>query len=173
MCVSHSSGNDLTLGDQVTTDQLAPKQDAAINLPPSLFEQINDSSTVGLFFALYNDPTLFPVGEGNTDISGLKQTRVGSSVLATTVGPGISFENLEDNVTVTLRADIVEEVNNFYILQSLNYIVTVVSRNLSGVSHGTLDSKTGPLRAVLPEVLAKMVFLFVVAIILPTLLCLW
>ena len=113
-CVSHSSGKDLTLGDQVTTDQLAPKQDAAINLPPSLFEQINDSSTVGLFFALYNDPTLFPVGKRNTDISGLKQTRVGSPVLATTVGPGISFEYLEDNVTVILRTDIVEEVNNFY-----------------------------------------------------------
>ena len=86
------------------SDVLPPEQSAAINLPASLFRNIDNRSFIGLFFALYDDSTLFPVGNTSRNDGGLLHTRVGSSILATTVGPGITFENLEENVTVTLRA---------------------------------------------------------------------
>ena len=104
--------NNPTLGDQDqdTAGQLTPEDDATINLPSSLFRQIANRSTVGLFFALYNDATLFPVGERNTNNARLIQTQVGSHVLAATVGEGIRFENLEENVTLALRLLSIEEV---------------------------------------------------------------
>ena len=109
---SISGANNITLGGQGATasDVLPPEQSAAIDLPASLFRNIDNRSFVGLFFALYDDSTLFPVGNTSRNDEGLLQTRVGSPVLATTVGPGITFENLEENVTVTLRAFEVNEV---------------------------------------------------------------
>ena len=88
--------------DQVKPGQLTSKQDAAISLPASLFQSITDREDVGIFFALYNESTLFPVkGERNRSI--IRRPEVGSRVLAATVGPDLNFENLEDNVTVVLR----------------------------------------------------------------------
>lgn len=105
-------GNNLTLisQDQDASGQLAPEDDAAINLPSSLFRQITNHSAIGLFFALYNDATLFPVGERNTNNARLIQTQVGSRVLAVTVGEGFRFDNLEENVTLALRLLFTEEV---------------------------------------------------------------
>lgn len=116
-------GNNLTLADrdQHAPEQLAPEEDAVINLPPSLFRQIVNRSTVGLFFVLYNDATLFPVGERNTNNARLAQTRIGSSVLAATVGEGFRFENLEENVTLALRLFSTEEV---YFVVELIMIMT-------------------------------------------------
>ena len=81
--------------------QLAPQQDAAISLPASLFQTITDREDVGIFFALYNVSTLFPVNGGRNRSEPRRE--VGSRVLAATVGPGLNFPNLIDNVTIVLR----------------------------------------------------------------------
>ena len=82
--------------------QLAPQQTAAINLPASLFAIINDRPNVGVFFALYDTSVLFPVN-GGTDRDETRRSEVVTDVVAATVGPGIIFQNLEENVTVVLR----------------------------------------------------------------------
>ena len=102
--VCHSTGtNSISLDDQSPSGQLTSEEDAMINLPSSLFGRLDNHSTVGLFYALYEDSTLFPVGERNTANTGLLETQVNSLVLAAIVGPGIAFDNLEENVTVTLH----------------------------------------------------------------------
>ena len=80
--------------------QLSPQQDAAIRLPPSLFEELNNLPNVGVFFGRYETSTLFPVGR---NISNGRQTLVGSQVLAATVGQNLSLRNLPEPVTVTLK----------------------------------------------------------------------
>ena len=93
--------------DQVEPGQLSPQLDAAISLPASLFEQIDDRDNVGVFFALHEASTLFPVGG---DFSGTfnssRKTSVGSHILAATVGPGINFQNLDKPVTILFRLQI-------------------------------------------------------------------
>lgn len=83
--------------------QLSPQQDAAIILPRSLFQMINDSDSVGVFFGLYEMATLFPVGGGNADSNAPRQTQVCSQVLTATVGQSVSLQNLEQSVTVVFR----------------------------------------------------------------------
>ena len=85
--------------------QLAPQQTAAINLPASLFAIINDRPNVGVFFALYNTSILFPVNGGSNRDDSMR-SEVVTDVLAATVGPGIVFQNLEENVTVVLRVQV-------------------------------------------------------------------
>lgn len=84
--------------------QLSSQQDAAVNLPRSVFQQINDSENVGVFFGRYEAATLFPV-EGRSAISNTarRQAQVCSRVLAATVGQNVSIQNLEEPVTVLLR----------------------------------------------------------------------
>lgn len=104
-CSSHV-GNEHTIDDedQVMPGQLSPQQDAAISLPASMFETITDREEVGIFFAYYDTPTLFPVtGQGDVNTNAPKQSKVGSGVLAATVGPGLNFQNLTENVTIVLR----------------------------------------------------------------------
>ena len=95
--------------------QLTSQQTAAINLPASLFAIINDRANVGVFFALYNTSILFPVNGGRNRTQPMR-SEVVTDVLAATVGPGIVFQNLEENVTVVLRvqvpAALVREKNN-------------------------------------------------------------
>ena len=81
--------------------QLDPTQDAAVNLPASLFQQIDNRTTIGIFFALYSTPTLFPVNKERSVHS--DESDVGSPVLSITVGPGLKFRELEHNITVVLR----------------------------------------------------------------------
>ena len=85
--------------------QLLPQQDAAISLNASLFELVDERDDVGIFFALYDTPILFAVdgGTGNINTDGSIQTKVGSRVLAATVGPGLNFRSLDDPVIVVLR----------------------------------------------------------------------
>lgn len=84
--------------------QLLPEQTAAISLPGSLFQQIDNRTNIGVFFALYNSSVLFPVnGGGNIDSSFPRRTAVGSRVLAATVGPGLVFQNLTEPVTIVFR----------------------------------------------------------------------
>ena len=104
--------NDLLLasGDQVEPGQLPAQLDAAISLPASLFQQINDRLVVGLFFAHYDVPTLFPVTGGSDGSTLPRQTVVGSDIIAATVGPGLNFQNLDEPVTILLRRQVAEGI---------------------------------------------------------------
>ena len=93
--------------DQVEPGQLSPQLDAAVSLPASLFEQIDDRDNVGIFFALHEASTLFPVGgDFSGTFSSPRKTSVGSHILAATVGPGINFQNLDKPVTILFRLQI-------------------------------------------------------------------
>lgn len=93
----------LVPSDQTTILQLTPDQDAAINLPQSVFQQVNDSENVGIFFGRYEAATLFPVDGGTATIGARREAQVCSRVLAATVGQNVSIQNLEQPVTVLLR----------------------------------------------------------------------
>ena len=96
-----ASGNQVA---QTITGQVSMQQDIdAISLPQSLFQILNDSANIGVFYGLYETATLFPAGGGNTDTSAPRQLQVCSRVLATTVGRNVTIQNLEEPVTVTLR----------------------------------------------------------------------
>lgn len=83
---------------------------ASVALPPQLFAGVN-RDPVGVFFALYTEPTLFPVRqpmrmENNT--SSLRR-EVGSPVVAATVGPGLDFPDIEPPVVINLRLGVLRE----------------------------------------------------------------
>lgn len=82
--------------------ELSPQYDAAVSLPASLFQRITDRDDVGIFFALYNSSVLFPVNRRNRS-SAPRVPKVGSRVLATTVGPGLNFSELTENITLVFR----------------------------------------------------------------------
>ena len=95
-------------GDIVEAGELSSQLNAAVGLPASLFEQINNRSNIGLFFAFYESSSLFPIGE-ETDSSGSPiRNVVGSQVLAATVGSGINFQNLSETVTILFRLQVPE-----------------------------------------------------------------
>ena len=91
-------GNNKATEGHVMLGQLQPEQDAVVNLPASLFQKIGNHTTIGIFFALYDRPTLFPVNRGSSN-----ETNIGSRVLSITVGPGLHFQDLEHNITIVLR----------------------------------------------------------------------
>lgn len=77
---------------------------ASVALPPELFVGI-DRDPVGVFFALYSEPTLFPVRQPvrtENDTSSLRR-EVASSVVASTVGPGLDFSSINPPVVINLR----------------------------------------------------------------------
>ena len=76
---------------------------ASVTLPPSLFATIEDRDLVGVFFALYESPTLFPVRDGEQPSDFSRLPAVASSVVAATVGPGLEFNDLDPPVEVNLR----------------------------------------------------------------------
>ena len=90
--------------DQVEPGQLSTQLDAAVSLPATLFEQIDDRDNIGIFFALHEASTLFPIGRNPSSTP--REASVGSYILATTVGPGINFQNLDEPVTILLRLQI-------------------------------------------------------------------
>ena len=106
-CSLHAGNNKHTIddGDQVIPGHLSPQQDGAISLPASMFKTITDQEEVGIFFAYYDTLTLFPVtGQKDVNTDAQKQSKIiGSGVLAATVGPGLNFQNLTENVTIVLR----------------------------------------------------------------------
>ena len=88
--------------------ELSPQFNGAIGLPASLFQQIDDRSNIGVFFALYESSSLFPVTEDTNSLTSSSPTRnvVGSQVLAATVGSGINFQNLSEAVTIAFRLQV-------------------------------------------------------------------
>ena len=85
----------------VKSGQLSSHQHAAVDLPASLFHQINDHTSIGIFFMLYETTTLFPVDDEESVNS--NETEVGSHVLSVTVGSGLNFQDLLHNITILLR----------------------------------------------------------------------
>ena len=83
--------------------------DAAVSLPASLFEMIDDRDNIGIFVALYDTPIFFPVGKENAVSNSLTQRTVGSQALAATVDPSINFQDLDEPVIIVLRLQIPEE----------------------------------------------------------------
>ena len=98
--------NDASTSDgPVSPGELSSDQDAAISLPASLFERVNDEENVGVFFAIYETSTLFPVGRDNavSDGNTIRQTQVGSQIVAATVDSSQELVDLENPVTVVFR----------------------------------------------------------------------
>ena len=95
-------------GDVVEAGKLSPQLNTAVRLSASLFQQIDDRPNVGIFFALYESSSLFPVGgETVNNISASPiMTVVGSQVLAATVGSGINFQNLSEAITIVFRLQV-------------------------------------------------------------------
>ena len=92
-------------GDIVEPGELSSQLNAAVGLPASLFKRIKDRPNIGVFFAFYESPSLFPVA-GGTNSS--RRNVVGSQVLAATVGSGINFRNLSETVTILFRLQVPE-----------------------------------------------------------------
>ena len=104
---SYPGGDELTHSseDEVNdTSLLSPQQDAAIRLPASLFESIQYHNSIGIFFAFYEQSTLFPVNTDDDDSGAPSKVQVGSPVIASTVGgDNFSIENLGEPVIITLK----------------------------------------------------------------------
>jgi hypothetical protein len=109
---------EITSGGALAEDfVLPPGVLASISLPPSLFGGINgDVDSVGIFFALYSDATLFPIRDMVSPISTNSTLRpvVASPVIAATVGPGFNFSNLATPVEINLRLN----VTSFEVMRS-------------------------------------------------------
>ena len=87
----------------MTPNTLAPTQTAFINLPATVFDRVpEDRPNVGVFFALYDNPSLFPVAEAEIE-NNTRVVTVLSPVIAATVGPGLFFMDLEPPVSILLR----------------------------------------------------------------------
>jgi hypothetical protein len=134
--------------------RLPSEQDAAISLPASLFQTITDREDVGITFALYSSSTLFPV-DGGRNSNASRRREVASRVLAATVGPGLNFQNLTENVTIVLRqiTNYVSIIMIDLIIQSSILIPYIHSLQYQvqrqSVSLGILLFKTGRLKVVL------------------------
>ena len=85
----------------MTSGQLHPDQDAAVNLPASVFQKIKNRTAIGIFFALYDTPVLFSLNRERLVHN--NETNVGSPVLSVTIGPGLNFQDLENNITIILQ----------------------------------------------------------------------
>ena len=107
MPFSYPGGDELTHSseDEINdTSPLSPQQEAAISLPASLFESVQYHDNIGIFFAFYEQSTLFPVNTDDDDSSAPSQVQVGSPVIASTVGGDNSYiENLGEPVIITLK----------------------------------------------------------------------
>lgn len=107
LSLSHSafSTEPATLGES----SLDSGSMASVSLPPSLFQTIDDDvgDSIGIFFALYSAPTLFPLRvsllEEAEAANSTFRTVVSSPVVAATVGPGQEFNNLVMPVEIDLR----------------------------------------------------------------------
>lgn len=117
-CIAVITRGVTQLGTMAT---LTDQQDASISLPPNAFSSSSQGKRVGIFFALYHTPSLFPLrlatelpnssqgavagsavmGSPLANSSQIK-TVVGSGVLATTIGSGI-VTNVTPPIEIQLR----------------------------------------------------------------------
>ena len=94
--------------------------DAGVNMPASLFEEINNHTKIGIFFMLYEAPTLFPVNRSNEANS--NGTIVGSHIISITVGSGLDFQDLAENITIVFRIINENVRSQKYYYSSQNYL---------------------------------------------------
>ena len=100
----HKILDDTGMSNDISTPGLLdPQQNADISLPVSLFQRINDTNNVGIFFTFYQTGTLFPVGGVSTDIEAAKRTQVGSSIVGASIVSTADTTDLEDPVVITFR----------------------------------------------------------------------
>ncbi len=88
---------------------MPPGQDAAIDLPATLFQRVNDQENVGVFFAFYETATLFPIRRQTAETVNdeiIKETEVGSQIVAATVDSSQEITDLENPVTIVFRLQI-------------------------------------------------------------------
>jgi hypothetical protein len=88
---------------------LPPEQDAAISLPATLFQRVNDQENVGVFFAFYETATLFPIRRQTAvivDDEIISETEVGSQIVAASIDSSQEITNLEIPVTIVFRLQI-------------------------------------------------------------------
>ena len=83
--------------------QFSSQDDAAVRLPPSVFEMIRQQANVGVFFGRYEAATLFPIRAESVNNQTLRERLVCSQVIAATVGENVRVQNLEQPVTLALR----------------------------------------------------------------------
>ena len=105
ICADTERVVELADGEQVIPGGLATQEVAAIRIPASLFQRIENVSetrdaSVGVFFAVYDVPSLFPLSPANEEN---ENRTVGSRILASTVGSGFDFSNLDEPVSIALR----------------------------------------------------------------------
>ena len=92
--------------DISTPGLLVPQQNADISLPASLFQRINDTENVGIFFTFYQMDTLFPVGGVSMDsgVANYKRTQVGTSIVGATIISSADTTDLKDPVVITFKS---------------------------------------------------------------------
>ena len=101
---------------QLQPKEISQEQDG-IKLPPPLFNnealisKYNANDSIGLFFTLYNNSTLFPVNGGNNLSSDRLETVVGSRIIAATVS-GLELCNLEEQERVTIVLQLLNPEQN-------------------------------------------------------------
>ncbi len=82
------------------TDDIA----ASILLPAELFAQIPDKEvSTGIFYALFDNPSLFPTSNSKHGEGSTKQTIVATPVIAVTVGSGMDFVDINPPVEIMLE----------------------------------------------------------------------
>ena len=90
---------------------LAAGQDASITLPPAAFAATPQTPHVGVYFALYHTPVLFPLRSPEGGVAtNATRTVVASSVLATTVSTDLLPSNITPPVQIQLRLTGISEV---------------------------------------------------------------
>ena len=92
------------------TGNVTLNETAAVFLPDSLFQLINQSS-VANFFAVYSTGVLFPITNATKLVQRTNAsvtTVVGSPVLAVSVGPGLNFSGLVEPVRIKLQLNELE-----------------------------------------------------------------
>ena len=91
---------------------LSQEQEASIFIPGSVFERIMNRADIGTTFGFYNEPVLFPVGEGSAESKSIegRQTRVGSLIASAIVGLNQKFQGLQDPVVNTFQLQMPPEM---------------------------------------------------------------
>ena len=131
----HTGGSNFTIDNAIPVTNLTsnfPMDEPntthpTISLPPSIFERISPvANSTALVFALYAQPTLFPVGNASA-VGGQREringteTRVGSQIIsAIVVQDNTNFENLIDPVQVLLPVDINTVIKFYSFCTSVN-----------------------------------------------------
>ena len=102
----------------VSFDSTSNSGTASLSLPPEVFSSTESTGSLGIAFAAYSTPALFPITELDPRIG------IASSILGTLV-PEIDTSTLSENVTITLPIMQVSLMECFYPLLVLQYELSI------------------------------------------------